>query len=343
MVRVCNCRMNIDPVSLRLFVAVMEEGTLAHAADREHIAASALSKRVSELESALGTTLFDRSNKGAQPTAAAFTLLSLARGVLHGMEDIAVQMKGYASGQRGQVRLAANISAITQFLPAELRSFRQRAPQVEVHLQERISTSIARAVADGTSDIGILNQGSYGEELTLLPYRSDELVAILPPGHALKRRKRLRFADMLDFDFVGAHPHSALNNQLLRAAGALGRNLRLRIQLGGLDAICLMVAAGLGVAVVPRRSAQLYEESLKLRPVVFDEPWAVRHLMLCVRSQESLSPAGSMLLSHLQEGSTACVPFLATRMQAPAFATSETPTASRASRGPRVPPWRASD
>ena len=151
--------MKLDPVSLRMFVAVMEEGTIAQAAAREHIAASAVSKRLSELEQALATELFVRSNKGTEPTAAAFALLNLARGVLNDLDDIAVQMREYASGVRGQVRVYANISAITQFLPEELKSFMGQYPQVQIHLQERISSLIAKAVADNAADIGILNAG----------------------------------------------------------------------------------------------------------------------------------------------------------------------------------------
>lgn len=291
--------MKLDPVSLRLFVAVMEEGTIAAAALREHLAPAAVSKRVSELEGALNTVLFLRSNKGTQATPAAHALLGLARGVLNGLDDIAEQMAGYASGLRGHVRVFANISAITQFLPDDLRSFMSAAPLVQVHLQERISSAIARAVADSTADVGILNAGSYGEELTVLPYREDELVLIVPRGHTLARRKKVRFREALAHDFVGAHPNSAMNNLLHKAAGELGLPLRLRIQVSGYDAMALMVAAGLGIGVLPRQSARLYLSSLGISAVALDEPWVRRQLVVCVRSLAALSPAGRMLVKHL--------------------------------------------
>src|SRR5665647_290174 len=128
----------LDPVSLKLFVAVMEEGTIANAANREHIAASAVSKRMSELEQALNTELFSRSNKGAVATVAAYALLNRARDVLNDMDDIFVQMGDYAAGMRGQVRVHANISSITEFLPDSLKSFMEQYPSVQIHLQERI-------------------------------------------------------------------------------------------------------------------------------------------------------------------------------------------------------------
>jgi DNA-binding transcriptional LysR family regulator len=282
----------------------MEEGTIAAAALREHLAPAAVSKRISELEAALDAALFQRSNKGAQATAAAHALLGLARGVLYGLDDIAEQMAGYASGLRGHVRVFANISAITQFLPDDLRSFMAAAPLVQVHLQERISSAIARAVADSTADIGILNAGAYGEPLTMLPYREDELVLIVPRVHPLARRKKVSFREALAHEFVGAHPGSAVNIQLHRAAAEIGLPLRLRIQVGGYDAMSLMVAAGMGIGILPRQSARLYLASLDIRAVALDEPWVRRQLVVCVRSPEALSSAARSLVEHLCAGAS---------------------------------------
>jgi len=294
--------MKLDPVSLRLFVAVMEDGTIAGASTREHIAPSAASRRLAELESALRVNLFTRSNKGVAPTAAAFALLNLARGVLNDMDGIASQMRDYGSGTRGHVRVVANISAITQFLPAELQSFMAAHPQVDVRLQEQISTTVAHSVAENAADVGILNAGSYGENLVLLPYRNDELVLVVPAGHALARAKSARLAEALVYDFVGMHPGSAINNQLIRAANEAGLPLKLRIQVTGYDALCLMVASGLGIGVMPRASAALYRGTLKIRTVTLAEPWARRELALCVRSMESLSSVARLLVEHLRTG-----------------------------------------
>ncbi|APW40798.1 LysR family transcriptional regulator [Rhodoferax koreense] len=291
--------MKLDPVSLRLFVAVMEDGTIAGASAREHIAPSAASRRLSELEAGLRVDLFARSNKGVTPTAAAFALLHLARGVLNDMDGIASQMRDYGAGMRGHVRVVANISAITQFLPAELQRFMAAHPQVDVRLQEQISTTVAHSVAENAADIGILNRGSYGENVVLLPYHGDELVLIVPAAHALARRKSVRLAEALANDFVGMHPGSAINNQLIRAAAEAGLPLKLRMQVTGYDALCLMVAAGLGIGVMPRASAALYAATLKIRAVTLAEPWAKRELALCVRSLESLSSVARLLVDYL--------------------------------------------
>ncbi|MCO4093225.1 MAG: LysR family transcriptional regulator [Acidovorax sp.] len=292
--------MKLDPVSLRLFVAVMEESTIAAAAARQHMAASAVSRRLADLEDALRVELFKRSNKGTEPTAAAFALLNMARGVLNDLDGIASQMHEYGTGVRGHVRVVANISAITQFLPAQLQSFMALHPKVQVQLQEQVSTAIAASVAENAADIGILNQGQYGERVTLLPYRSDELVLVVPAGHPLARRKAIRLAEALPFDFVGAHPNSAINSQLTRAAAEAGLPLRLRMQVTSYDALCLMVDAGLGIGVMPRGSARLYLGTLGVRTVTLRETWAHRQLALCVRSGEALSSVARLLADHLR-------------------------------------------
>lgn len=291
--------MKLDPISLRLFVAVMEENTIARAAAREHIAPSAASRRLAELEQQLRVELFTRSNRGSQPTDAAYALLQLARGVLNELDGIATQMRDYGSGLRGQVRVVANISAITQFLPAELQRFMAQHPQVHVRLQEQISTAIAQTVAENAADVGILNEGSYGDKVRLLPYREDELVLVVPAGHALARRRNVRLADALPYDMVATHPGSAIHNQLVRAAAEAGAPLRLRMQVTAYDALCLMVAAGLGLGVMPRGSAQIYREALAIRLVALDEPWARRRLMLCLRADETPTGVARLLVDHL--------------------------------------------
>ncbi|MEG1454554.1 MAG: LysR family transcriptional regulator [Comamonas sp.] len=291
--------MNLDPVTLRLFVAVMEESAIARAAVREHIAPSAASRRLAELEDQLQVELFTRSNRGSVPTAAAWALLNMARGVLNELDGIATQMQDYGKGLRGHVRVMANISVITQFLPPQLQGFLSQHPHVDVRLQERVSTDIARAVAENEADIGLLNQGSYGDKISQRPYRRDRLTVVVPLGHALVRRRSLRLAELVHYDWVGMHAGSALNHLVTRAAADQGLQPRLRMKVTGYDALCLMVASGLGIGILPEGSARLYVGTLPLRCIRLEEPWAERQLMLCVRAGETLSPVTQLLAEHL--------------------------------------------
>jgi DNA-binding transcriptional LysR family regulator len=293
----------LDPVSLRLFVSVVETGTILAAAEREHVAASAASRRISELEATLKTTLLQRTNKGVAPTAAGLELVNLARGVLHSLDDIGTQMSEYATGLRGQVRIAANLSAITQFLPGEIKRFVTLHPQVQVRLEEMISTRVTKAVAENQADVGVFANVPVGQDVEVWPYHRDRLVVITPAGHALASRPNVKFDEALAFDCVGLHTGSAINLQLIKAASDLERTLRLRIQVTSYEALCLMVETGIGIGFLPEAVARRYAESLAIAMVELDEPWAERELSLCVRSYAALPTAARLLVDHLK-GST---------------------------------------
>jgi len=294
--------MIIDPLSLKLFVIIVEEGTISAAAEREHIAASAVSKRISDLEDTLQTQLLRRTNKGVVPTMAGVTLLNLARGVLHDLNDIFLQIQEYSSGIRGRVRLWANISSINQFLPNELKSFLSAHPQVQVRLEGNISEAIMKAVAEGAADVGVITMDSCREDLEYLPYHTDQLVVITPKDHPLAHSKSVSFRETLDFDYVGLPVGSAMNNRIVRAANDLGRTPKLRVHVNSFDALCLMVEAGLGIGIVPRGAAKPYFKGLRIRPVQLREPWATRDLKICVRSYDALPTAAKLLVDHLRLG-----------------------------------------
>lgn len=292
--------MKLDPVSLKLFVAVVEEQGIGKAAEREHIAAAAISKRITELEGILRTQLLTRSHKGVEPTAAGIALLRLARQALHSLDEVHTQMLDYAGGTRGQVRLFANISAITQFLPADLARFADEYPQIQLNLEERNSAVTTKAVAENAADVGIYTRQPHGDNVQTLPYEVDELAVVLRRDHPLSARKSLQLTDLLDWDFVGLRTGSAINSQLTEAAARTGRSVGLRVQVTGYDALCLMVSAGLGIAIAPRNIVKIFVKRLNVCEVQLAEPWARRELSICVPASGRLPIASDLLVKHLQ-------------------------------------------
>jgi DNA-binding transcriptional LysR family regulator len=293
--------MHLDPTSLRLFVSVVETRTIAAAAEREHIAPSAVSRRISELETALKTELLERSNRGIQPTPAGVALLNLARGVLHNLDEIRAQMRSYSSGTRGRVTVFANISAITRDLPAQLSSFLAEHPLVNVHLEEKNTTAaIAQAVAEYAADIGIFTMLPHPHTLEYFPYHGDELVVLARKDHPLARKSALAFADIARYDFVGMHAGGGINTQMVEAAAKLGQPLRVRARVSSHHGFCLMVNAGLGIGILPKHSVQPYLRTLPIKAIPLNEPWAKRKLVLSVRSYTELSVAARLLVDHLR-------------------------------------------
>lgn len=294
-----NFARQIDLTSLQLFVAVCELGSIGRAAEREFIAASAISKRLSDLEGALGTTLLHRHTRGVRLTPAGEGLLHHARAVLFGLEKMQIELAEYADGVRGHVRVHASISAIVQFLPEDLGAFARLHPQIKIDLEEHLSPEVLRAVQEGATDLGLCNGAMGTHQLQSLPYRNDRLVLVVPQGHALDQTHPVSFADTLPFDHVGLHANSSIHLATHQAATLAGSTVRVRIRVTGLDAMCRMIANGLGVGVMPERAFGLLHTGAALRSVPLTDAWAQRQLVLVARDFSSLPATARLLVDHL--------------------------------------------
>jgi DNA-binding transcriptional LysR family regulator len=290
----------LDLTTLQLFLAVHAEGTLTRAAEREAIAVSAASKRLLELEQAVGATLFQRKARGMTLTPAGETLLHHARRVMRDIENIGIELAGHASGVRGYVRMMANLSAIVEFLPEDLRAFQQAHERVKLDLEERPSGGVVEGVDDSLVDIGICSGDTDTRDLHVAHYRHDTLVVVMREDHPLAGKQRIAFAETLDSDHVGLHSASSINARTHLAAQQAGRPLRLRIHVPGFDAVCRMVQAGMGIGVLPQKVYQIMGRPLQLVSVALDETWAQRELLLVVRDIDALSPVSRLLFDHLR-------------------------------------------
>jgi len=289
----------MDLTSLQLFVAVCELGSIGRAAEREFIAASAVSKRLSDLEATLDTPLLYRHTRGVDLTPAGESLLHHARSVLYSLEKMQGELSEYADGVRGHVRIHASISAIVQFLPEDLGDFIRQHSEVKVDLEEHLSTEVVRAVQEGAADLGICNTADGTGELQALPYRQDRLVLIVPQGHALAAESAVAFEDTLDFDQVGLHANSSIYLAMHQAAARSGRSIKLRIHVTGLDAMCRMIHNGLGVGVMPHRAFELMHGVGVLTAVPLTNAWATRRIDLVARDFSTLPVTARLLVDHL--------------------------------------------
>jgi DNA-binding transcriptional LysR family regulator len=292
----------IDLTSLQLFVAVGEAGSIGRAAQREFIAASALSKRLSDLEATLGTALLYRHTRGVDLTPAGESLLHHARSVLYSLEKMQGELGEYADGVRGHVRVHANISAIVQFLPEDLGAFTRCFDAVKIDLEEHLSREVLRAVQEGAADLGICHVADGADGLQSLPYRHDRLVLVVPEGHALAAEAAVDFVAALDFDHVGLHTNSSIHLATHAAALSAGRAIRLRIRVTGLDAMCRMIGNGLGIGVMPRHAFELMRGGVGrgLVSVALNDAWAAREIRLVARDFSTLPVAARLLVEHLQ-------------------------------------------
>lgn len=293
---------DLDLTTLRLFVAVCETRNIARAAEQHHIVASAVSKRIAQLESVVGNVLVERKRRGVVPTGAGEILLEHARAMLAGQDRVSRDMAAYGKGIKGQVRVLATVSSIAEFLPDDIAAFLQLSAHrdIRVDIEECLSRDLVRGLREGLAPLGVCWDAADLEGLQTRPYRNDHLAIVAHPAHPIARRKRCAFEDTVDFDHVGLPANTAVHTMLARAAAIIGRPLSYRAVVSTFDASLRCVRAELGIAVMPREVAEPVAAAYGLKVLPLTDRWAQRSFTICFLDEKQLSPAAKLLLSHLE-------------------------------------------
>lgn len=287
-----------DMVSLALFLRAVDARSLSKAAEQSHIALAAASRRVALLEARYKVQLLYRSSQGVESTPAGKALAAHARQMILQAERLNADLFDYAKGLKGHIRLHANTSAITQFLPADLASFAQSCPDVKIELEERRSGEIVQALVDGQADIGIVMAGTALEGLAHFDYRRDRLVAVVPEGHQLCAPS-IAFSELVMHPLVALDASAAMMRLLAEAASDSGHPLQLRVQVRSFEAVCKLVQAGMGIGVLPEAAALVFAPAMGLRLIRLTDAWADRRMMVCVRHLDGLNAVARALVDRL--------------------------------------------
>ncbi len=290
---------NLSLTSLRVFIAVVEEKSLTAAAAREHLVLPAVSKRVKELERELGVQLLYRSTRGVTLTQAGQALLVHARQIMGSLAGLRGELAEYSQGITGFVRIYVTTASVTQFLPEEISSFVKHHPLIKIELRDGSSNAIVRSVLDGTSDIGIIDSRTAIHGLLSVPYRKHRLVLIAAEKHPIAKSRNVDLEKIAKYDLIGTPSNSSLHALITRIAAEQGVSLKLRMQLRGLDGICRMIKAGLGLSILPEPAVLDNVKSMKLKALRIDGEWTDRESIICFRSQNDLPVAAKLLLRHL--------------------------------------------
>lgn len=296
--------LHFDFVDIRLLINVADACSMGRGAEKTFLSPPAASNRIKSLEDAFGVKLLYRNSQGVTLTPAGQTFVHHARAVFAQVEHLNDDLRAYASGIRGHVRLWANTTAMTEFLPRTLAAFMVSHPDVNVELRERLSHEIVRAVDEGVADIGIVAGNVRTEALEVLPYRDDRLVLVTSSGHALAQTSSMEFCDTLRYDYVGLSESSAIHRFLAQAASTSGLRLNSRIEVGSFEGVCRLVEAGVGIGVVPEAAAARYAANMRIRIIQLRDEWALRKLRICVRSIEQLPSFARDLVEALVAGAS---------------------------------------
>ena len=290
----------LDLLTLRVVIAVAESGSISAGSDRLQLAVAAASARISSMEAALGIRIFERSSRGVELTSAGRMLVQRGRELLADADQLATDLRDWSLGLAGHVRVLANASALLQALPRRLDQFTRSHPRIRVDVEERMSPQILGALLEGRADVGVVDVVTPSQGLAFFPFFSDQLALIVPAGHGLANAPEARLTQLLQENFIVIAGSNAVSNRLFNAAAALGETLKVRMQMRSFDAATRMVAAGLGVAVLPADAIAPQLEHLGLHAVPLVEDWAQRTHYLALRTGTEAPAAARTLVDALK-------------------------------------------
>ncbi|REC94743.1 DNA-binding transcriptional LysR family regulator [Kushneria indalinina DSM 14324] len=290
--------MSLDLTDLRLFVHVAEAPSLTQGARHACLSTAAASARIQQLEAQLGKRLFYRSSRGMALTASGQRLLTHARRVLRQLDHLTHDMAG-DDDRAGHLRILANTTAVTELMPAVLGEFLAERPRLTIDLRERLNHEVVRGVEQGSADMGIVAGPISTAGLERYHFSTDRLVLITAPDHPLAQRQNVVLEDLVEDFHVGLPDTSSLMQFLTRRFESVGAELKLRVQVSGFEAICRLVAAGVGVGVIPESAALRHRRLMTLALIHIDAPWATRERSVVVRNAAELPGAGMALIEAL--------------------------------------------
>jgi DNA-binding transcriptional LysR family regulator len=293
--------MHFDLVDLQLFIAVADARSITHGASRAHLALASASARIKGLEAGLGVALLKRGRRGVELTAAGESLLDHARIIMHNVDALRGDLQAFSRGMKATVRLLANTAGLSEYLPKALAAFLVEHPHFSIDVEERESTDIANAIVTGAADLGLASDYALPENIERIPFSEDRLVVVVARQDELGRRRQVDFREVTGRDFIGLTASSALQAHIAGHAARLGARLRFRARLNSFDSIGQMVAAGIGVAVMPEVAAKRCARSMRIDIIRIRDPWANRRLAICARSFRALPRPAQQLVEHLRQ------------------------------------------
>jgi DNA-binding transcriptional LysR family regulator len=255
---------------LRYFVAVAEECHFGRAAERLHMAQPPLSQQIRQLESALGVELFKRTTRKVELTPAGALLLERARRILADVEIAAVDVGRAERGELGRLAVGFTGSATYELLPRLAAALRSELPGVELELHgEMLTPAQVEALLVGTLDVGLLRPPVGSPDLAVQVIRREPLVAVLPSDHPSARRRSVRLGDLASEPFVSypSHFRSVVHDAVEMACGKAGFSPIIVQEVGETATLVSIVAAGVGVALVPASVQHLQITGAVYRPL----------------------------------------------------------------------------
>jgi DNA-binding transcriptional LysR family regulator len=255
---------------LRYFVVVAEECHFGRAAARLHIAQPPLSQQIRQLESDLGVALFARTTRKVELTPAGEEYLWRARAILASVDAALAEVGRVAGGEQGRLAIGFTGSATYELLPSLVRVLRSEFPRISLDLKgEMLTPDQVTGLLEKTLDLGFLRPPVRHPDIEVRVLRREPLVAVLPQTHALASRAPVRLAALRDEPFITypSQHRSVVYEAVLDACGDAGFALARTQEVAETSTLVSLVAAGLGVALVPASVQHLQVTGARYLPL----------------------------------------------------------------------------
>ena len=285
--------------TLRVFVEVVRQGGFSQAAEVVSLTQSSVSKAVRTLEDELGTPLLNRIGHKSELTAAGEIAFRRALVLLAERNDLIAEINELRDLKGGTLRIGLPPVGCGVLFAQMFATYRSRYPRVNIELIEHGSKKLRECLEAGEVDLAALLI-PIDETFAYQQVRNEPLVAVLPDAHSLSRRKRINFSDLADSPFILFEEGFALNALIMAACDRRGIVPRVTARSGQIDFIADLVAAGLGVAFLPRMLAQKHKHA-GIALVPLDEPDTDWNIALAWRAGAHLPPAAIAWLELAKE------------------------------------------
>lgn len=255
---------------LRYFRAVGEELHFGRAAQRLHIAQPPLSQQIRQLEREVGVPLLTRTTRSVELTPAGRAYLQRAVEILDAVDDAGAEARRIAAGVQGRVVIGCVGSATYSLLPQLVRALGEALPGLEVGVRgEMLAPAQIDALLSGGIDLALLRPPIHQDGIAVETVRRDRLLVALPAGHRLADRTELAVGDLRDEDFVvhAGHGRSVMSSLVDAICADAGFTPRVRQEVSETSTLVTLVAAGLGVAIVPAPTAALDIAGVRYLPL----------------------------------------------------------------------------
>ena len=292
--------MRYNLITLDLFLCASKYKSLVKAAKEKNLVVSAVSKRILDLEKSVGVNLFYRKKTGVELTPAGLEMQKHCTKIFNSINIMDESIKEYSLVSSGIVRVTANLSSITQFLPEDLATFSKKFPKIKINLKEKTSSEIISSVKESLSDIGIFSEHVENtERLRIIDYKNDTLVLVVPEYHPLVSKLTVKIEDFIKYEMVGLEKGSSLQAMIDKQVHKRNLKIKKKVETVSFEGVKGMVEAGLGIAVLPTGAIKPYLKSSRLKIINIEEKWAKRSIKIAIKNDESIGKAGKLLLDHL--------------------------------------------